>query len=119
MYNFEDLTAKEALEIIEPIPSEKFITCAYDGEGGTHCTLGFIIEASKGEFRENKFREKTNRFIQYKTNQAIGSITTDIIRVNDTKFVNGWNHPVIKHRVVAFLTEMVEWENAQLINTEL
>lgn len=125
MYNFNDLSAKEALEIIEPIPEDKFITHQYyDQYDETKCCLlGHLNRAAYANdenFSEPEFRAKAKRFLlNVKKIREIpdgkGNFRpVSILAVNDTNLVNGWTQNSIKERDVAFLKEMAAWEAGEI-----
>ncbi len=101
------VTAKQALEIIEPIPAEDFCTGDFKNFKGQSCALGHIHRAKGDEsgYGDNDgygLRQLTQKYISEVHNEY-----ADIASVNNNPYVNGYKEPVIKDRVIHLLKDMI------------
>lgn len=111
--------AQQALDIIKPIPAEKFITWVYGKRDGSSCVLGHIHRALSPNGSEDfsgdsdgfGLRELSKAYVnthhpeikqESRFNKEI-----DIADVNNWAEYNGWKESEIKDRVVHFLEDMV------------
>lgn len=109
--------AKKALEILTPIPPEKFIVLSYQGysDKTSGCAIGLIhmhffpgghpvnsleIEAENGY----GIRQLSKNFLSEKH----GVVGEDITSVNNKSETNGYTEPEIKDRVIHLLNDMAE-----------
>lgn len=108
------ITAKQALLILKPIPSELFTTNTfYNRETEKSCAIGWIRRKLSKETTE--YGKATNYLIgQELFNSSIKFLEKyhnadkTIIQVNDTNEVNGYIEDNPKDRVVHLLTDMVK-----------
>lgn len=111
------MTAKDYLNLILPVPAERFITNYFTNTEDKCCILGHVTRLLNDpnsyssancfpidESPADKLRTKSSRFLYTKHNIS----GKDIASVNNTPEVNGYTEPVIKDRVVHFLKDMVE-----------
>lgn len=114
--------AQQIIDIIEPIPAEKFITDAWGNHEGESCLMGHIhrklnktgkilgiisINNPKDYHGDNNgygARSLTRKFL--KERHGLTDVTG--IDVNDSPTINGYTEPVIKDRVMHMLKDMVE-----------
>jgi hypothetical protein len=118
------MTAQEALDIILPIPAEKFMLGRYGDDKGNSCVLGHIHRVKTGDPEDymgdcNGFglRERSTLFMmnthpdikKYFDMSDDDTIETvpDIADINNEAIYNGYTEENIKDRVVHFLTDMV------------
>lgn len=109
--------AQEALELLEPIPHDKWTSLHYWDGRDCCCLIGHIRRLSSVDptdyersLRDTKFsydfRQIANRYlckvVLVGENEGIGAYS-----VNDTQEVNGYNEPEIKDRVIHFIKDMV------------
>lgn len=102
--------ATKALEILSPIPAEKFIIGSYQGyrDPSRGCALGLIHmhfnpADAHGDLHGFGIRQLSERFLVERYN-----IAEDIASVNNEDNINGYTEPVIKDRVIHLLKDMIE-----------
>lgn len=107
--------AKQILDIISPIPKDKFIIAVYgyssDPSNGRSCFLGHIHRALSGDsddfsgdYNGYGARQLTSKFLKEKYDlDGISGAS-----VNNAPDVNGYTEPEIKDRVLHMLNDMVE-----------
>lgn len=104
--------AQEILDIIEPIPAERFITYDYGTEDGRSCFLGHIHRRLNfqgdesnymGDFNGFGARDLTGKFLE----NVHGLQDIDGADVNNRNDINGYNEKGIKDRVMHMLNDMV------------
>jgi len=116
------LTAEKVIELITPIPEESFMTNDFSDGKDRCCVMGHLCrlmsknpedysydncyEFGSSNPELSKFRDKTNSFLIFK----YGEYSTDISDVNNFTYVNGYNQPTPKLRVMTFLQDMLVWE---------
>lgn len=129
MYNYKTLTAKQAKELLAPIPNDKFITDAFTDGYDKCCGIGHLKRLTsdnpKNYNRENcsdkyglaflenahdadGFRRQTYLFLMskgYKSEHDPETIA-DMAAVNNYKDVNGYTEYSIKDRIIHLLNDM-------------
>jgi hypothetical protein len=101
--------AQQILDIIRPIPAEKFCRNKYIDEDGRSCFLGHIhltLAPDEGNWKGDEYgygaRQLTRRFMLEKHGMNVDG--TD---VNNDPDYNGYTEPEVKDRVVHMLEDMV------------
>lgn len=113
------MNAKQALELLLPIPKENFITGKFTDEESCCCAVGHLVRLSSDDpsdySRENcndtynltdvsHVRDKSEFFLKekYKISNA------DMATVNNYDGINGYNEDNPKDRVIHLLNDMIE-----------
>lgn len=116
MKKYNILTAKDALELLEPIPEEQFITGDYwDGKNGC-CTVGHLRRLLSPDKSDYNYAHHSNAIVSNFSNKVAAFIreTTTyfggVVTVNDRTLISKWNDPTSKQRVVHLFKDMAEWE---------
>lgn len=103
--------SKKALEILEAIPTEKFVHGDFKREEGgvtKGCALGHIhmhfgSEDGWGDYNGYGIRQASSLFLKKRY-----GLVASIAYVNNSDNVNGYTEPEIKDRVIHLLKDMVE-----------
>lgn len=106
--------AQEILDIISPIPADKFITGKFgywdNPENGQSCFIGHINRALNpdgspfGNHQGFGARQLTQKFL----GEVHNLWDCDGADVNNEDFINGYNEPEIKDRIMHLLNDMVK-----------
>lgn len=114
-------SAQQIKDIIEPIPSHKFIPGTFGYDNGSSCFLGHIHRHLNktgkkllfipvndpnnyfGDYHGYGAQELTRKFLKEKH-----GIYASAIAINDTSRINGYNEPVIKDRLMHMIDDMIE-----------
>lgn len=98
--------AQQILDIIEPIPADKFCTGAYKDSRERCCTIGFINLSLCGDalwsFSGFGARDLSIDFMRNKY-----GLYCDISTINNHAGLAVYTEPVIKDRVVHLLKDMI------------
>lgn len=100
--------AQQIKDIIEPIPTEKFIQGYYGDNQGNSCFLGHIHRALStdgnywGDGDGFGARELTKKFIEEKH-----GLNADGAEVNNYPIVNGYTEHMIKDRIMHLINDMI------------
>jgi hypothetical protein len=125
------LTAKRALELLSAIPNEDFLTEKFTDGIGKCCAIGHLVRLNSenpkdygmfntcdtffgtvGNEAVNKFaRTKVATFLKEK--HGITESNIDFASVNNFDSVNGYTQDNPKDRVIAMLTDMVDYEKEE------
>jgi len=110
----EITTFKQIKEIIEPIPADKFCTKEYENNKGQCCFFGHIhktIHVHKNPLGDRDgfgARKLTRTFIAQVHNSC-----GDGASVNNGPYVNGYNEPEIKDRLMHMIEDGIKWEESK------
>jgi len=102
------IETEQVLDIIKPIPSDKFIKNRFLGNDGESCVLGHIYRTicdnniSIGII--SSIRRLSKDYLEKKCN----IFHTDITSINDRSDIKGYTQDDIKTRVVKLLEDMIE-----------
>jgi len=108
----EETIAEKALRILREVPEDEWITDMYTDGKSRCCAIGHYTrltsdnpnDYSNTNCREKELslREVTGAFIN-----KVHSESANIACVNNYPYINGYTEPVIKHRVIHLLEDMV------------
>lgn len=105
------MKASEALAIIEPIPSDLFITYKLKDNKGRCCFVGHINMHTHGYAYFKSEDDDSATFIEQSRDflEAKYSVKhTSIVDVNNSPIINSYNEPEVKDRLVHFIKDMIE-----------
>ena len=94
------IETEQVLDIIKPIPSDKFIKNRFLGNDGESCVLGHIYRT----ICDSSIRRLSKDYLEKKCN----IFHTDITSINDRSDIKGYTQDDIKTRVVKLLEDMIE-----------
>lgn len=101
--------ARHILDIIAPIPTERFIINMFTNGKGDCCFIGHINKVSSPDANPEAdywgfgARDLTRDFLNEKH-----GINEDGASVNNSPIYNGYTEPVIKDRLMHLLNDMIE-----------
>lgn len=100
-------TAADIKKIIEPIPESKFCVGRFENGEGQCCFLGHIGKHMSGSAHKiegyRSTLKLTEKYLAEKHN-----IHQNVTRINDDRFVNGYNDETPKKRVIHLLDDMIK-----------
>lgn len=98
---------QDALNILEPIPQDKWVTGVFSDGNGNHCALGHYM--SKRSWEQMEYLRLASEHALTVLHPGIPAFI-DIATINNNDDVNGYTEPVIKDRVIHFLKDAVAIE---------
>lgn len=120
------LTAAKALELLQPIPEDEFLTTVYTDGVSKCCAIGHLVRLLSNDPNNYNapncydapinnshkyvvfdFRAYSNKFLT-----SLGHNALNIASINNAIIDDLAPEPTIKERVINFLTKMVKWEES-------
>jgi hypothetical protein len=100
-------TAQQMIDIISPIPAEKFVEDVFTDRKGKCCFLGHIHNHIAGN-PHGDFQGYGARHLTYIFLAKVHGLQYSGVDVNNSPEVNGYTEPVIKDRLMHMLEDMVK-----------
>lgn len=106
------MNAQQALDILSPIDSSKFITgrlTAFDSKEFIKCcSVGFLNKSQTSDpYIDNKELRTFYKAVEEFLFKTVG-ISYNLTTVNDLSNINGYREPLPKDRVIHLLNDMIK-----------